>query len=484
MACRKPSRLIPHFDLNLAAFELLDQVRSGSAHSPTFIAGVIGPGGAAYLPGQALPIEAATEYHRAQTDALATAGVDFLFAPTFPSAEEAHGACVAMAESGLPHVISYVLGPDGRVLDGTSLGAAVAQIDADPLSRPLQPGRRSCSRRLLRNGRPPHPRPGKPLLERAPGIFRHLALDGVRVEKTGVAVGVDPVFLMGTALPQQIPVSIQLNLDRLEPRVLPGQQTFLLATGREQIVLLGNKFLDVILNIFIAVNRHAQLLLFIRFPKSSPNHPTVAPKRGQPFAQRLPLRPAEVTPGEGTIGTEMKNILVIYASTHGHTGKIAERIAGAIRSEGFEVDLRDVAKGKDADPASHDATVVGASLHSGRHQDEMVSWIEAHREALEACPSAFFSVSLTAAEDTDEAKQATQACIDKLIEESGWTPARSVPIAGALQYLEYDFFTRTLMRLMMRRGGHPTDTSKDYDYTDWDAVDRFGREFAASARGS
>ena len=35
------------------------------------------------------------------------------------------------------------------------------------------------------------------------------------------------------------------------------------------------------------------------------------------------------------------------------------------------------------------------------------------------------------------------------------------------------------MRLMMRRGGHPTDTSQDYDYTDWDAVERFGREFAA-----
>jgi menaquinone-dependent protoporphyrinogen IX oxidase len=31
---------------------------------------------------------------------------------------------------------------------------------------------------------------------------------------------------------------------------------------------------------------------------------------------------------------------------------------------------------------------------------------------------------------------------------------------------------------MMKRGGHPTDTSQDYDYTDWHAVDRFGGEFA------
>ena len=62
-------------------------------------------------------------------------------------------------------------------------------------------------------------------------------------------------------------------------------------------------------------------------------------------------------------------------------------------------------------------------------------------------------------------------------------------LAGALQYREYDFFTRTLIRLMMKRGGHPTDTSRDYDYTDWEAVARFGHEFSgmlaqgAAARG-
>ena len=35
---------------------------------------------------------------------------------------------------------------------------------------------------------------------------------------------------------------------------------------------------------------------------------------------------------------------------------------------------------------------------------------------------------------------------------------------------------------MMRRMGHPTDAPHDYDYTDWDGVDRFGREVAALAR--
>jgi menaquinone-dependent protoporphyrinogen IX oxidase len=31
----------------------------------------------------------------------------------------------------------------------------------------------------------------------------------------------------------------------------------------------------------------------------------------------------------------------------------------------------------------------------------------------------------------------------------------------------------------MKHGHHETDTSRDYDYTDWGAVDRFGEECVA-----
>src|SRR5918994_7612886 len=37
-------------------------------------------------------------------------------------------------------------------------------------------------------------------------------------------------------------------------------------------------------------------------------------------------------------------------------------------------------------------------------------------------------------------------------------------------------------RLMMRKGGHPTDTSRDHDFTDWEAVERFARECAGALR--
>jgi menaquinone-dependent protoporphyrinogen oxidase len=145
----------------------------------------------------------------------------------------------------------------------------------------------------------------------------------------------------------------------------------------------------------------------------------------------------------------MARVLLAYASTHEQTAKIAERVAQTLRAEGLEVDMCDVAHTGGADPAGLDAVIVGASLHLGRHQREVVDWVKVNGATLADPPSAFLSVSLTAAEDTEEAHEATQRCIDDFLKETGWTPQSSVTIAGA---------------------------------TDLDAVERFGREFAASIR--
>ena len=171
----------------------------------------------------------------------------------------------------------------------------------------------------------------------------------------------------------------------------------------------------------------------------------------------------------------MTRILVLYASTHGHTGKIAARIAEAI---GPEAELRDADTAKGLAPWDYDAVVVGASIHAGHHQKAILKWVDEHSAVLSSMPSAFFSVCLTAADDTDEARAASQRYIDEALAKTGWSPRLTRTFAGALQYREYDLFTRLLIKLMMKHGGHPTDTSRDHDFTDWDAVERFGRECA------
>jgi menaquinone-dependent protoporphyrinogen oxidase len=174
-------------------------------------------------------------------------------------------------------------------------------------------------------------------------------------------------------------------------------------------------------------------------------------------------------------------VLILYASNHGHTARIASRIADVIRESGAMVDVRDVDAAGELAPPGYDAVLVGASVHAGHHQRTVVDWVKRHATTLNGMPSAFFSVCLTAAEDTEESREATRKYTDDFLDDTGWNPLRTEAIAGALQYREYDVATRVLMRLLMKRGHHPTDTSRDHDYTDWDDVARFAREFAAMA---
>ena len=176
-----------------------------------------------------------------------------------------------------------------------------------------------------------------------------------------------------------------------------------------------------------------------------------------------------------------QRILVLYASTHGHTGKIADRMGEIFRAQGFRARVRSLnERTSHLDLSEFDAFVIGASVHQGHHQPEMVEWITKHHTVLSLHPSAFFSVSLTAADDTDEARETVRSMIDDVLDETGWVPRDTVAFAGALQFEEYNLPTRVLMRLIARRHDPKADVHKDTDYTDWAAVDRFAEAFAAS----
>jgi menaquinone-dependent protoporphyrinogen oxidase len=59
-----------------------------------------------------------------------------------------------------------------------------------------------------------------------------------------------------------------------------------------------------------------------------------------------------------------------------------------------------------------------------------------------------------------------------------------LPVAGALTYSKYNFFIKLIMKTMARRAGGPTDTSRDYEFTDWAALDRFVLERVGTARAN
>ena len=185
----------------------------------------------------------------------------------------------------------------------------------------------------------------------------------------------------------------------------------------------------------------------------------------------------------------MKPVLVLYATREGHTRKIADHVAATILGRGDEVDVVDVVH----PPAAFDLTryagaVLAASLHMGRHEREMVAFVRAHRAELERMPTAFLSVSLAEAGVEDatapfdkraKAAEDVKRTVDLFCAQTGFHPMRVWPVAGALRYTQYGVILKMVMRMIARRAGENTDTSRDHEYTDWKGLDRFVTTMAA-----
>ena len=186
----------------------------------------------------------------------------------------------------------------------------------------------------------------------------------------------------------------------------------------------------------------------------------------------------------------MRTLAVLYATREGQTRRIAEHVAATLRTRGFLVDVLEIGQDPSADfeLTRYAASVVAASVHVGKHEREMVEFVKKHRAELERMPSAFLSVSLSEAgaedasaspERRERAAANVKSMIGAFIRETGWSPTHVRPVAGALLYRQYGTIVRLVMRLIAKQAGATTDTSRDHEYTDWQALDRFADELAS-----
>jgi menaquinone-dependent protoporphyrinogen oxidase len=170
------------------------------------------------------------------------------------------------------------------------------------------------------------------------------------------------------------------------------------------------------------------------------------------------------------------NVLIVYSSIDGQTARIAERMATDLRGAGLEVTLHP-AWPFDApwEIETYDAVVVGGSVRFGHHARALEKWVRERLVQLAKRPAAFFSVSLGAAGTGKRAHEAVQ-WRDEFLRRTGWKPALEASFAGALRYTRYNPVIRLVMRFISGRLNGDTDTSRDYEYTDWKAVDRFASD--------
>jgi menaquinone-dependent protoporphyrinogen oxidase len=174
------------------------------------------------------------------------------------------------------------------------------------------------------------------------------------------------------------------------------------------------------------------------------------------------------------------HVLVVFASSHGQTRKIAVTIASQLRHAGIEVELADALAAAVPAPDAYDAVVVGSRVELGKHAAAVIRYLERHRRRLEAMPTAFFSVSMSASER--DAGSDPRGYLRSTFAAIGWTPSRAIAFAGGLPYRKYGRILRFIMKRISATAGHPTDTSRDHEATDWDAVVAFADQIADDIR--
>jgi menaquinone-dependent protoporphyrinogen oxidase len=170
-------------------------------------------------------------------------------------------------------------------------------------------------------------------------------------------------------------------------------------------------------------------------------------------------------------------LLVVYATTEGHTRNIAEFMAQIATAQNHIVDVCDSAMPIRLAKTSYDAVILGGSVHQGQHQMNLRNFVFENVATLNEVPCAFFSVSLSAAINEAMYQHEAQSYVSSFLEDVGWQPLERACFAGALKYSEYDYFKRMVLKMLAGQLTAGTVTARDTVYTDWEAVKTFTERF-------
>ncbi len=168
------------------------------------------------------------------------------------------------------------------------------------------------------------------------------------------------------------------------------------------------------------------------------------------------------------------SILVAYASKHGTTQEIAERIVETLRATGQAAEARPVeAVG---DPASYEAVVIGSATYYMHWRKEAAQFVRRHRAVLAARPVWLFSCGPLGSEPKDaQGRDLRDMAEPKEIAEfrEAITPRDHRVFFGALDRSTLGFKDRMITNLPAGRALFP-----EGDFRDWTEIEAWAESIA------
>lgn len=174
------------------------------------------------------------------------------------------------------------------------------------------------------------------------------------------------------------------------------------------------------------------------------------------------------------------HILILYATRHGHTKKIAEFLKDLGVSLGHSVKAVN-ASGFSESPAAFDRVVIASPIHIEKHHPSIRAYVKKYARELNRVKSAFLSISMTAAGTNQNGLRQIERITASFLSTTGWHPAAVEQVAGAVLYKDYNFLIRFIMKRISKKEGGSTDTSRNHVYTDWTKLQQFFAELVSGS---
>ena len=163
--------------------------------------------------------------------------------------------------------------------------------------------------------------------------------------------------------------------------------------------------------------------------------------------------------------------LIIYSSTDGQTKKICEIIKDHLAlndnikviplNEANKVNLEKIEK-----------IIIGASIRYGRHNKKVQDFVLKNKNILDSKKTAFFSVNVVARKQEKNTPE-TNPYVKKFLAKTKWKPNKVAVFGGKVDYPNYNFINRNVIRFIMMITNGPTNTENSYEFTNWEMVRKF-----------
>ena len=169
-----------------------------------------------------------------------------------------------------------------------------------------------------------------------------------------------------------------------------------------------------------------------------------------------------------------KNAILIYSSTDGQTLKISEYLKEKCKSI-ISFELKPIHDAKNISLNDYEIIIIGASIRYGKHSSEIAKLVRENLQIFNNKKTAFFSVNAVARKPGKDVSSKNPYVI-KFLNKTNWKPDLAAVFAGKIDYPNYKFFEKMIIRFIMFITKGPTDTSKSYEFTNWLKVDEFAAE--------